>query len=67
MSIFFVGMRNFIAHHFSEDCLLRTPVMATAIRGRQHIFETYENTLMYDLNFVCSQQNPHLYVYKKLT
>ena len=55
-----LGLRNFIAHHFTEDCLLRTPVMATAIRGQQHIFEAYENTLMCVPDFVCVLKGSHV-------
>ena len=55
-----VALRQFVAMNFSEDCLMKTPTMEVAVRGRQHIAASVESVFMSTPDLVLSVDNVRL-------
>ena len=54
------ALRQFVAINFTEDCLMKTPTMEIAVRGRQHIAASVESVFMSTPDLVLSVDNVRL-------
>ena len=54
------ALRQFVAINFTEDCLMKTPTMETAVHGRQHIASSVECVFMSTPDLVLSVDNVRL-------
>ena len=55
-----IALRQFVVTNFTEDCLMKTPTMETAVYGRQHIAASVESVFMSTPDLVLSVDNVRL-------